>query len=242
MIYSKRTRVLGSVFTMSLRWQHPSKTLISGPSSAGKTVFVKNFLKYIDELSDTVFDRIMFYYSEWQPAYKELGDNIEFHEGLPKSSDYNDDPRPKLMIIDDLMRESSTGTGGSVVADLFSKGSHHHSLSIMFITQNLFHRGQREISLNSNYIVVFKNPRDMSQIQFLARQVCPENPLYVKEAYLDATRHAHSYLLFDLCQKTPDNCRLRACIFPFDPHHYVYVPRKHFKTANSGNELPVVRL
>ena len=214
--------------------------MICGPTSCGKTIFIKNFLKYLDAMSNVRFDRIIVYYSEWQSTYKNLGDNIEFHEGLPKNSDYIDDPRPKLLIIDDLMRESSGGSG--VITNLFTKGSHHNNLSVIFITQNLFHQGQREISLNSNYIVIFKNPRDKSQIQYLARQICPENPQFLREAYLHATRDAHSYLLLDLRQDTPDNYRFRTAIFPFDEYQYVYVPKKGIKTSEIGNNAPVRRL
>ena len=32
--------------------------------------------------------------------YKELGDNVEFHGGLYKNSDFVGDLRPKLIIID----------------------------------------------------------------------------------------------------------------------------------------------
>ena len=225
---------------MDPRWKHPWTSMVCGPTSCGKTVFVKNFLKHIDSMSNVHFDRIIVYYSEWQSTYKELGNNIEFHEGLPKNSDFVDDPRPKLIIIDDLMRESSGGSG--VIANLFTKGSHHNNLSVIFITQNLFHKGQREISLNSNYIVIFKNPRDKSQIQYLARQVCPENPQFLQETYLDATKHAHSYLLLDLRQDTPDNCRFRSNIFPYDKYHYVYVPKKSIKGSELGNNIPVIRL
>ena len=65
------------------------------------------------------------------------------------------------------MRESSGGIG--VIANRSTKGRHHNNLSAIFITQNLFHKSQREISLNSNCIVILKNPRDKSQIQYLAR-------------------------------------------------------------------------
>ena len=83
-------------------------------------------------MSNVHFDRIIVYYFEWQSAYKELGDNIEFHEGLPKNSDFVDDHKPKMIIIDDLMRESSGGSG--VIANLFTKGSNHNNLSVIFIT------------------------------------------------------------------------------------------------------------
>lgn len=177
-------------------------------------------------MSDTSFERILFYYSEWQPTYKLYPNSnmIEFREGLPHSDDYSGDLRPKLIIIDDLMRESSNNS----IMDLFTKGSHHKNLSVIFITQNIFHqgRGQRDISLNSNYIVLFKNPRDKAQIQHLARQVYPENPKFLQEAYHDATSRPHGYLLLDLKQTTPEKYRVRSCIFPDDPKQFGYVPRK----------------
>ena len=63
------------------------------------------------------------------------------------------------------------------MSELFTKGSHHRNISLVLITQNLFHQGPslRDISLNSKYIVVFKNPRDKTQIVHLARQVYAEN-------------------------------------------------------------------
>ena len=152
---------------MDTRWKHPWTSMICGPTGCGKTFFVKRFFRNIDTMSDTKFDRILFYYSEWQPSYTEYGDNVEFREGLPRNDDYVNDLRPKLIVIDDLMREASD----NAVVDLFTKGSHHKNISVIFITQNLFHqgRGMRDISLNANYIVVFKNPRDRAQIQHLAR-------------------------------------------------------------------------
>jgi len=63
------------------------------------------------------------------------------------------------------------------VSELFSKGSHHRDISLILITQNLFHQGpsSRDIYLNRKYIVVFKNPRDKTQIVYLAQQLYPEN-------------------------------------------------------------------
>lgn len=215
---------------MDTRWSHPWTAIVAGPTGAGKTVFIRNFLENLHGLSDTVFNRVILYYSEWQNAYKELRvDNaiIEFREGLPRFDDFRDITRPKLVILDDLMHESSSSDQS--VVHLFTKGSHHRNLSVFFLTQNLFHqgRGQRDISLNANYIVVFKNPRDRAQIQHLARQVCPENPNFLRDAYHDATKRAHGYLVIDLKQSTPDEFRFRANILPNDRSPPVaYVPKR----------------
>lgn len=224
---------------MDVRWKHPFAALVSGPSGAGKSTFVKKFLQFLEHMSDARFARIVLYYAEWQPAYRELAGkrDVEFRQGAPQSCDFDEaGAEPQLVIIDDLMSEACKS-----VVNIFTRASHHRNLSVFFLTQNLFHQGQREISLNANYIVVFKNPRDRAQIAHFARQICPENPRYVQEAYMDATSRPHGYLLFDLKQSTPENCRLRANIFPNDQEQpIVYLPIKSLKSGAKSTQVPVV--
>ena len=214
---------------MDMRWRHPWTSIIAGPTGCGKTEFVKKFLKYRDRMATESFDRILFYYAEWQEGYRTEnflndGQKIEWRQGLPQTEHYSNDPQlKKLIIIDDLMRESSNNT----TIDLFTKGSHHKNISVIFITQNIFHKGhgQRDVSLNTNYIVLFKNPRDRAQIQHLARQVYPEDTKFLQEAYQDAVSKPYGYLLLDLTQTTSDEFRFRTCIFPDDEHHFIYLPK-----------------
>ena len=93
--------------------------------------------------------------------------NVSFLEGSPDFD--NAENVPTIIVLDDLM-DSAYSTK---VSQLFTKGSHHRNISLLLITQNLFHKGpsSRDISLNSKYIVVFKNPRDKTQVVHLARQV-----------------------------------------------------------------------
>ena len=55
-----------------------------------------------------------------------------------------------LIVLDDLMSQCSND---SRVADLFTRGSHHRGISVMYLTQNLFPPGKlsRAISLNCHY-------------------------------------------------------------------------------------------
>jgi hypothetical protein len=43
-------------------------------------------------------------------------------------------------------------------------------------------------------MVVFKNPRDVSQIMALAHQMYPQRTKYFLEAYIAATAQPHGYL------------------------------------------------
>ena len=137
--------------------------------------------------------------------------NIEFYEGIYDITNLNSQFN-NLLILDDLMREAS---GNEQILDMFTKGSHHKNTSVMLLTQNIFSKGKhsRTISLNSHYIVMFKNPRDRSQISFLARQMYPQQSKFLEEAYLDATNNPHGFLFIDLKQTTPNELRIQTNVF-----------------------------
>ena len=205
---------------MDPRFKHPFTLLLAGPIASGKTFFVQKFLTFLSEIMVPIPEEIFFYYSEWQESYRRMPGEVIFKEGLP---DIENLPpgRRRLIIIDDLMCESDER-----VTRLFTKGSHHRDISVIHIVQNLFnkHKEQRTINLNSHYIVLFKNPRDASQITHLAKQMYPGQTRYMQEAYKSATSKPFGYLLVDLKQDTPEHLRLRTNIFPGE-QHIVFVPK-----------------
>ena len=101
------------------------------------------------------------------------------------------------------------------VTKLFSIGSHHKNLSIFYLVQNLFHQGKetRNISLNTHYLIAFKNPRDNQQVRVLARQMYPSKTKFFMEAFEDATSAAYGYLFLDLKPCTPEPYRVQTNIF-----------------------------
>ena len=195
-----------------MEFKHPFTMIISGPTGSGKTVFVKSMIS--KGKFDTEFKEIIWCYSEIGSL--EHNPDITYIEGLPNEDQFTGDP--KLLILDDLMHEA-----GDKVAKLFTKISHHRNVSIIYISQNLFHQNKhaRDMALNSHYMVVFKNPRDKSQITYLARQLFPENPNYVRDAYLQATSKPHGYLLFDLKQDTEEQFRIKSDVFEKYPSVYI---------------------
>jgi len=111
---------------------------------------------------------------------------------------------------------------------LFKKGRHHRNISVILITQNLFHQGRfcRDISLNAKYSVALKNVRDKSQFQYLVRQVHPEDSDSLYNSYLEATERAHGYLILDFAQDTDDRLRYRTNVFADEYPPIIYMPTK----------------
>lgn len=209
---------------MDLRFKHPFTMIVGGPTSSGKSYFVIKLLKNGIRNISLDFKEILWCYSEWYPELPDLKNKIRFQKGL-EDLEREDHTEPRLIVIDDLMKESNKG-----VVTLFTRGSHHTNTSVIFITQNIFHqaRGQRDISLNAHYLVLLKNPRDVAQIAHLARQIYPSNPKFIQEAYRISTERPHGYLLIDLKQSTPEDCRIRTNIFGEQEPAYTLV----FKPKN----------
>lgn len=189
--------------------QHPFTCMVAGPTQSGKTHFV---LKLIEERNASIYpppEKIIWCYGVYQKAFATADKAIEFEEGLP-SNDLLDPDKRTLLIIDDLMCETDQR-----VTNLFTKGSHHRNTSIIYIVQNVFHKSKhsRDISLNTQYMVLFKNPRDVAQMSHLGRQIFPNKSKYFNEVFIDATSAPHGYLFVDLKQSTPDELRLRNDMF-----------------------------
>jgi hypothetical protein len=76
--------------------------------------------------------------------------------------------------------------------------------------QNMFEKGMRTASLNTQYIVLLKNPRDKIQIGKLADQLMPSNRRFLVNVYDDATKLPHSHLVLDFQQSTSEEMRFWA--------------------------------
>ena len=182
-----------SVYRMDPRWNNPLTSVVAGPTSCGKTEWVKRFISHLYEMVTPTPTKIVWSYGEWQPTYQSLLGKVQFVQGLPYLPLYSTEPL--LLVIDDQMHNVDQR-----ISTLFTKGSHHRNISVIYIVQNLFdqHKEHRTISLNAHYLVIFKNPRDRSQITHLAKQMYPGKTNYVQQAFELATAKPHGYLLVDI--------------------------------------------
>ena len=198
---------------------HPFSMLVAGPQGAGKSEFVKQLLSLKYYIMTDPPERIVWFYGRHQPdlfcSLTEEIPSIEFYKGLPTNIEVMfDRSKRDICIIDDLMQSAS---GNQLVENLFTNGR-HLNLSVVFVSQNLFYAGKkcRNISLNSTYIVVFKNPRDQTQICHRACQMFASKPKFLQAAYEEETKNPYRYLFFDFHPNSPEFARVCGNIFLCD--------------------------
>ena len=148
--------------------------IVSGPSSSGKTVFTKQ----VFNKSDKQFEKIYWFYSEWQDGYKDCT-GISFVSGMPSSLDaYIELNGLKSIVFDDMIMQCANS---ELIAQAFTQKRHRQNLSVILILHNLYCQCIIE------YVVLFCNPRDRSQFGHLARQLEPKHSKAFVDAYVDAT-------------------------------------------------------
>lgn len=188
--------------------------MITGPSQSGKTELVRKMIS--EQVYEKPIKRIVWCYTVWQSWFL-TEKRFKFVSGLPSVEEECD-----LIVLDDMMNNLTPQ-----ISQMFTVGSHHKMYSIILITQNLFPRvkSMRDISLNTHYIVLFRNNRDLSQALCFARQAFPGQSKYFMDAYKKATEQPFSYLLVDVHPRTPEEHRLRQSIFPFrEMINWVFLP------------------
>ena len=91
------------------------------------------------------------------------------------------------------------------------------NLSLVFLSQRLFVNDEhfRQISQNCDYFVLFKNPRNSSEIRTLANQMTPTTMELVK-IYLEATKSPFSYLFINLTQEACRDTKYLSDLFSRD--------------------------
>ena len=100
---------------------------------------------------------------------------MKFYRCIPEVIEERFNPKEEnWLIIDDLVTQCHSDER---MTRLFSVGISHKKLNVIFIVHNLFHQGtkMRNISLNTHYIILFKNQRENQQVSTLARQMYPGN-------------------------------------------------------------------
>ena len=190
------------------------KLFISGPSRCGKTFFVADLLQNIQTFAKQPPSLVIYIYKVWQSKFDEMNNVV--HIFLEDQKDIVDKIKeyatgaPILIVFDDMINSSSL----SELAPLFTVDARHMNMSLVFLTQRMFVNDEyfRQISQNCDYFIIFKNPRNSSEIRTLAQQITPGS-LHLINMYIEATKEPFSYLFINLTQECPPDVKYLSQFF-----------------------------
>ena len=219
--------------TINLKFKHPARILICGPSNSGKTTLVRNILEHREDFFEHPVTRVVWYYATQQPGYEPLKQmGVELKEGLPDSIETDfphtaPDNETQIIVLDDFMKEAAKNDH---VLQLFTKWSHHKNLTAIMITQNLYHQGRHSVDITRNvsvagFIIELRNIRVIER--FLQSSYNKEQ---VREIMQWIRRNTYgkpySNFFIDFDMKTDDQCRLRLNIIPTHTHGFtkLFIP------------------
>lgn len=204
------------------QFQSPSSIVIAGPSMVGKTVLALAIVKNSGLMYTIPPAKILYAFGVYQKKFQDLETqipNLTLHHGIPSREvieNMKSDDGNSLVILDDLMDEICKS---SEMCSLFTREVHHGNISVIMISQNVFHQSRysRTISLNTSYLILMKTCRDLQQIHYLSRQMFPSTPKRIVECYEDATREVRGYLVINnLTSSGDEDLRLCTSILPGD--------------------------
>ena len=212
----------GKIFTdKDLRLKLPFGFVISGPSSSGKTTFLLKLLNENKSLIDPVPKSILYCYGEFHSHVTKLQKaGINVYAGVPSEELLDRQPKPLLLVLDDLMLTIDE----HFLSSLFTRKSHHGNMGIIFLTQNLFDKKLHVALANSQYLVIMRSPSHALQVRTLGTQLFPRQLDYFLQAYKAATSDPYGYLLIDLHAASDPVLRLRTNIFKSDDEKSLFIP------------------
>ena len=220
-------RVGNTLLQDDVVFKHPFNMIVGGASGSGKTEWVCRFLEHYSTLITPQIQHVLYCYGVYNKNVLRMESmGVETQFGLPVEKVIRETPKPLLLILDDLMMEAKS----DFLDLLFTRGSHHWGVSIVFITQNMFEKSLKTARNNSHYLVLLRNPLAQLQIRCgtprraVGTQHFPRNLSYFMEAYEDATAGNFGYLVVDMHPASSDQVRLRTKIFP-DDVQVLYFPK-----------------
>ena len=205
-----------------IRFKENFKIFVCGPSRCGKTVFIKDLLQNIPSITKQNISKVIYVYKVWQQIFEDMKLQGLVHFFLREEENIVEKIKKlsfgqySLVIFDDLINSKNL----EEISNLFIVDGRHSNYSMIFTSQRMFVNNEyfRQISNNCDYIVVFKNPRNYSEIRTLAQQLTPMS-LDLLEIYTKATKDPFTYLLINLTQECNEDVKFLSHLFDYD--HYV---------------------
>lgn len=202
-----------------------ARVLVVGSSGTGKSSFISKLVLARKDMFEIPPKRVLFCTHsgtrdlQSEKLLQERDDNghqlVQFINEVP-GDEHTFEPYT-MLIFDDLLSGPDSDVFAAQIVPYFSRRAHHEKLYCFVTAQSLYSpsRHFRHLSLNANYLLLFKTQRSLQQIRHLAQQVLGAGSAKdVVEMYRTATKSgAFSYLIFDWHPQTDERLRYLSNVF-----------------------------
>lgn len=209
---------------------HPATVIVSGGTGSGKSSFTRSLIAHHEQtfMGLTSTPKVVWCNGSETADKLALGDvQIRYVDYLIDESTLRSS-KVDILVVDDMMTEKSND---GFMHNLFTKHSHHLKVTVIYITQNLYEKGQCKMKRNAHYLIMMRNPSDKSQLTTLGRQLYPRHKELLNhfyESYDDATSVRYGYLFIDVSPNGDERQKLKTNILPDKSGKVrvvVYIPR-----------------
>ena len=208
--------------------QEGTSTMLVAPPGHGKTFLVLQIIRQAKQIYREPPEKILYYYGQYQEKFANLEneiDNFSLIPGLPTEEQLQSLGRysHSLVVIDD---QALRVVQSEQMCDLFCRITRHARVSLFYLCHNMFLGGKfaRTIALSCGVMILFRQSRDLAQINYLGRQLFPTCSKKLMEVYNDATRNKYGYIMISFLANTPPELQLLTNILPSDDHLIAYHP------------------
>jgi len=192
-----------------------SRIIVSAPSGAGKSVFILDLISKKEFVFESKIDKVYYVYTIYQPLFEEFAST---HSDVVFTSSVPEIPKGNklniLLVLDDFMLMQESGKDNKEIKDYFIRLSHHLNVTLIVTWQCLFPKNLKMVSLNSSYFIIFALIRDLTGIDVLNRQICPDSPGFLKSIFKELRLTPFSYLVIDNTPQQNEKFRFRNFVYP----------------------------
>lgn len=185
-----------------------------GGTSSGKTNWIGRLIENHREMIEPEVKHILYCYGEINEKILEMKsktENFELFHGVPTEDNVKTKAQPLLLILDDLYTDISE----EFLNTLFTRGSHHWSVSVILVTQTMFGRNLKTARNNSHHLILMKSPAGQLEIRTMGQQLFPGRlPYFLDSYHMAIDEKPYSYLVVNLAPTTEPDFRLTTKIFP----------------------------
>ena len=182
----------------------PGLIQIVGPTGAGKTQLCIDILQHYSTCFVCTPKQIVYCYDRYEDIYDTFSGYItKFVKGFPtvEIQEKAVHDQNTLLILDDL------GSHSQCSQELYKLATIHArkcNLYVMSVSHNLYSKSKyySDLSANTQYLLLFQNPRYTSQISKLGSQMFPGQSKFFLDSYKKATASDSGYLCIDLTPRT----------------------------------------